>query len=222
MNHVVRQWGGEMPTRSHPSPFSSPALLPPGVLTATDKSFTLVSQLSQSSGEWAWWGFGQWRNFACFLYVCLPPPTPLPSFSEPFLLFEGGEMLCSAVFVSVVHQKKALCVQGFTVSVARKGKGSSLFDVFFPHAPLAGRCTWKIKDNSDPPFCLFFFQRSVSIWELYFWGLLTFCCVQGQCFCMAIPQNGATNKRICVVHTVCMIKAFSQECLSLALFSLPV
>lgn len=50
-------------------------------------------------------------------------------------------MLCSAVFVSVVRQKKALYVEGFTVSDARKGKGASLFDIFFPHAPLAGRCT---------------------------------------------------------------------------------
>lgn len=65
-------------------------------------------------------------------------------------------MLCSAVFVSVVRQKKALCVEGFTVSDARKGKGTSLFDIFFPHAPLAGRCTRKIKDNSDPLFFVFF------------------------------------------------------------------
>lgn len=50
-------------------------------------------------------------------------------------------MLCSAVFVSVVRQKKALCVQGFAVSDARKGKGTSLFDIFFPHALLAGRCS---------------------------------------------------------------------------------
>lgn len=60
-------------------------------------------------------------------------------------------MLCSAVFVSVVRQMKALCVQGFAVSAARKGKGTSLFDIFFPHAPLAGRYTRNIKDNSDPP-----------------------------------------------------------------------
>ncbi len=66
-------------------------------------------------------------------------------------------MLCSAVFVSVVRQKKALCVQGFAVSAARKGKGTSLFDIFFPHAPLAGRYTRKIKDNSDPFFLSFFF-----------------------------------------------------------------
>lgn len=33
-------------------------------------------------------------------------------------------MLCSAVFVSVVRQKKALCVQSFTASHARKGKGT--------------------------------------------------------------------------------------------------
>lgn len=65
-------------------------------------------------------------------------------------------MLCSAVFVSVVRQKKALCVQGFAVSAARKGKGTSLFDIFFPHAPLAGRYTRKIKDNSDPFFLSFF------------------------------------------------------------------
>lgn len=87
---------------------------------------------------------------------------PLPSFSEQFLLFEGGEMLCSAVFVSVVRQKKALCAQGFAVSAARKGKGTSLFDIFFPHAPLAGRYTRKIKDNSDPLFFLsflFFFPQ---------------------------------------------------------------
>lgn len=100
------------------------------------------------------------------LFICA---CPLPSFSEQFLLFEGGEMLCSAVFVSVVRQKKALCVQGFAVSTARKGKGTSLFDIFFPHAPLAGRYTRKIKDNSDPLFCLLFFfiQRAISIWELY-------------------------------------------------------
>lgn len=64
-------------------------------------------------------------------------------------------MLCSAVFVSVVRQKKTLCVQGFAVSAARKGKGTSLFDIFFPHAPLAGRYTQKIKDNSDPVFFFF-------------------------------------------------------------------
>lgn len=42
-------------------------------------------------------------------------------------------MLCSAVFVSLVHQKKYLCVQGFAESYARKGKGISLFDIFFSH-----------------------------------------------------------------------------------------
>lgn len=118
----------------------------------------------------------------------------LPSFSVQFLLFEGGEMLCSAVFVSVVRQKKAFCVPGFTASDARKGKGTSLFDIFFPHAPLAGRCTRKIKDNSVPllppflSFFPFFFQKAVSIWELYFLGLLTCRCVQGQYLSMAIMQ----------------------------------
>lgn len=85
--------------------------------------------------------------------MCLPPPLLFRAVP----LFEGGEMLCSAVFVSVVRQKKALCVQGFAVSAARKGKGTSLFDIFFPHAPLAGRYTRKIKDNSDPFLCCFFF-----------------------------------------------------------------
>lgn len=74
-------------------------------------------------------------------------------------------MLCSAVFVSVVRQMKALCVRGFAASAARKGKGASLFDIFFPHASLAGRCTRKIKDNSAPP-PPFFFLRAISIWEL--------------------------------------------------------
>lgn len=64
-----------------------------------------------------------------------------PSFSELFLLFEGGEMLCSAVFVSMVHHKKYLCVQGFAESYARKGKDISLVDVIFPHAPLAEGCS---------------------------------------------------------------------------------
>lgn len=146
MNHVVRQRGGEIPT--HPltcSLYSSP--LPRSVtesLTATDKSVTLLTLLPQSSGEWAWWGFRLWRNFAAFIRPC---PPPLLFRAAP--LFEGGEMLCSAVFVSVVRQKKALCVQGFAVSAAREGKGASLFDIFFPHAPLAGRYTRKIKENSD-------------------------------------------------------------------------
>lgn len=50
-------------------------------------------------------------------------------------------MLCSVVFVSLVHQKKYLCVQGFAKSYARKGKDISLFDIFFPHAPLAEKCS---------------------------------------------------------------------------------
>lgn len=31
-----------------------------------------------------------------------------------------------------------------------RGRALSLFDIFFPHAPLAGRCTRKIKDNCEP------------------------------------------------------------------------
>lgn len=69
-------------------------------------------------------------------------------------------MLCSAVFVSLVHQKKYLCVQGFAKSYARKGKGISLFDIFFPHAPLAEKCSWKIRGNSDLLFV--FFSRRAS------------------------------------------------------------
>lgn len=147
------------PAHSDPLPFPFPHSAT-GSLTPTDKSVTLVSQLSQSSGEWFWWGFRQWRNFAAF-YICLPPPLLFRAVP----LFERGEMLCSAVFVSVVRQMKALCVQGFAASTARKGKGASLFDIFFPHASLAGRYTRKIKDNSDPLFCLFFL-RAISIWEL--------------------------------------------------------
>lgn len=150
MNHVARHWGGVIPTLSVPLPFPSPHSAT-GSLTETDKSVTLVSQLSQSSGEWAWWGSGQWRNFAAF-YMCMPPPLLFRAVP----LFEWGEMLCSAVFVSVVRQMKALCVHGFAMSSARKGKGTSLFDIFFPHAPLAGRYTRKIKDNSNPSFFLVF------------------------------------------------------------------
>lgn len=212
-----------MPTHLFPLPFPCTLLL--GVLTATDKSVTLVSQFSSSSGEWVWWGFKQWRNFACFLYV---PPPPFFFRAIPFIWGRRDVMFCcSAVFVSVLCQKKALCVQGFTVCYARKGKGTSLFDIFFPHVLLAGRCTWKIKDHSDPLF-VFFFKGTVSIWELYFWGLVTFCCIQGTIHqhcnhaACSLPQNRATNKLICVIHTVCIIKAYRQECLSLALFVLPV
>jgi len=79
------------------------------------------------------WGGG---GIPLLFYMRLPPPPtthpthppthrppPSPPFQSQFLLFEGGEMLCSAVFVSVVRQKKALCVQGFAVSAARKGEG---------------------------------------------------------------------------------------------------
>lgn len=38
----------------------------------------------------------------------------------------------------------------------------------------------------------------------------------------SLPQNRDTTKLICVVDEVCMIKARSQECLSLALLFLPV
>lgn len=214
----MRQLGGEVPTRSLPLLFPSPHSAT-GSLRATDKSVTLVSQLSQSSGEWAWWGFRQWRNFAAF-YMCLPPPLLFRAVP----LFVGREMLCSAVFVSVVRQKKALCVQGFAVSAARKGKGTSLFDIFFPHAPLAGRYTRKIKDNSDPFFCLFF-QRAISIWELYLFLKPFDLLLHSRTILQHdnnaaynLPQSSATHKLIYVVHTVCMIKACTQECLSLALF----
>lgn len=208
---------GRYPPCSLPLPFPS-LHSATGSLTATDKSVTLVSQLSQSSGEWTWWGFRQWRNSAAF-YMCLPPPLPFRAVP----LFEGGEMLCSAVFVSVVRQKKALCVQGFAVSAARKGKGTSLFDIFFPHAPLAGRYTRQLW----PVFV--FFQRAISIWELYLFlrpfDLLlhsrTILQHDNNAAC-SLPQNSATNKLIYVVYTVCIIKAWSQECLSLALFFLPV
>lgn len=39
---------------------------------------------------------------------------------------------------------------------------------------------------------------------------------------LVVSQNRATNKLICVVHTVCMTKACSQGCLSTALFFLHV
>lgn len=222
MNHVVRQWGGEIPTLSVPLPFPYPHS-GTGSLTATDKSVTLVSQLSQSSGEWAWWGFRQWRNFSAFYMRLLPP---LLFRAVP--LFEWGEMLCSAVFVSVVRQMKALCVHGFATSSARKGKGASLFDIFFPHAPLAGRYTRKIKDNSSPSFffgssCFFFFQRTVSIWELSLFlrpfDLLlhrrTILQRDNNAVC-SLPQSSATSELIYAIHMVCMIKACSSECLSLA------
>lgn len=184
MNHVVRHWGGEIPTLSVPLPFPSPHSATVS-LTATDKSVTL---LSQSSGEWAWWEFRQWRNFAAF-YMCLPPPLLFRAVP----LFEWGEMLCSAVFVSVVRQMKALCVHGFAMSSARKGKGTSLFDIFFPHAPLAGRYTRKIKDNSNPSFfwflLLFFPENHLNMGTFsIFWVLLTFSCIEGQYFNMTIMQ----------------------------------
>lgn len=110
-----------------------------------------------------WGGVVSGSGGILLLFIRALPP-PLLFRAVP--LFEAGEMLCSAVFVSVVRQMKAFCVRGFAASAARKGKGASLFDIFFPHAPLAGRYTRKIKDNPDPPFFFFFFQRAVSIWEL--------------------------------------------------------
>lgn len=161
----------------------------------------------------------------CLLFICVL--APLPSFSEQSLLFEGAEMLCSAVFVSVVRQKKALYVEGFTVSDARKGKGTSLFDIFFPHAPLAGRCTRKIKDNSDPLFCLFCPESCLNMGTLFlrpFDLLLRSRTIlqHGNNAARSLPQNWACDKLFCAVHTVCMIKACSQECLSTALFFLHV
>lgn len=60
----------------------------------------------------------------------LPPPSPAPLLFRVSPLLEGVEMLCSAVFVSVVRQMKALCVRS---SVARKGEGRSLYLTSFSH-----------------------------------------------------------------------------------------
>lgn len=38
-------------------------------------------------------------------------------------------------------EMKDLCVRCFAASPAREGKGTSFFDIIFPHAPLAERCT---------------------------------------------------------------------------------
>lgn len=79
----------------------------------------------------------------------------LPSFSAQFLLFEGGEMLCSAVFVSVVRQKKALCVPSFTASHARKGKGAFFIWHLFPTCSIGWEMHSKNKRRlrtHPPPF----------------------------------------------------------------------
>lgn len=151
----------------------------------------------------------------------------LPSFSAQFLLFEGGEMLCSAVFVSVVRQKKALCVPSFTASHARKGKGAFFIWHLFPTCSIGWEMHSKNKRRlrtPPPPFpCCpplpgfnhpvppcpptipLFFQSSVSIRELYFWGLLTLSSVWGQLLEHGV--NAACNlpqkpgQLICGTHT---------------------
>lgn len=222
MSHIVRQWGGEMPTHLLPLPFPCTLLL--GVLTATDKSVTLVSQFSSSSGEWVWWGFKQWRNFACFLYV---PPLFFQSYSF-YLREERCYVLLLCCFCKCgVSEESPLCT-GLYCVLCQKGEGHFFIWHLFPTCSIGWEMHLKNKRPLWPPFCLFFFKGTVSIWELYFWGLVTFCCIQGTIHqhcnnaACSLPQNRATNKLICVIHTVCIIKAYRQECLSLALFVLAV
>ncbi len=222
MNHVVRQRGGEIPSRSLPVPFPS-LRSATGTLTATDKSVTLVSQLSRSSGEWAWWGFRQCRNFAAF-YTCLPPSLLFRA--VPFIWGRGDVMFC-CFCKRGASEESPLCT-GLCCERCQKGEGHFFIWHLFPTCSIGWEIHSKNKRQLWPSF-LSFFQRAISIWELYLF-LSSFdpplhsgtILQHGNNAARSLPQNEATNKLISVVHTVCMIKACSQECLSLALFFLSV
>lgn len=71
----------------------------------------------------------------------------------------------------------------------RKGMAVSLFDVFFPHAPLAGRRT--SRNKTIVPFMGTFSA---------FLGLLTFCCIDAQNFSMLMMQFERLSAKLQRLH----------------------
>ena len=158
--------------------------------------------------------------------MCMPPPLLFRA--VPFIWGRRDVMFC-CFCKRGASEESPLCT-GLCCERCQKGEGHFFIWHLFPTCSIG----WEIHSKNKslvltPFFVFFFFQRAISIWELYLFlrpfDLLLHSRTilrHGNNAACSLPQNRATNKLIYVVHTVCMIKACSQECLSLDLFFLPV
>lgn len=185
-----------MPTHSPATAFSCPLLL--GALTAPDKLDTLVSQFTQS---WGGDGLGgclgsRGISLAFYMYAC----TPCPFQSRFFYLRVDGCYVLLFFCKLGASEEIPLCTGLCWELLPEKGKGISLFDIFFfPHASLAERCSRKIRGNSDLLF-VFLPRRASQYGNFISEAFLIFGSVQGTMYqqgsnvACSLPQKWSTNK----------------------------
>lgn len=157
-------------------------------------------------------------------YMCLPPPLLFRA--VPFIWGRRDVMFC-CFCKRGASEESPLCT-GLRCEHCQKGEGHFFIWHLFPTCSIGWEIHSKNKRQLWPPFLSSFFfhpESHLNMGTLFifeaFWPSVAFK-EQSNSAAHSLPQNRATNKRIYVVHTVCMIKAGSQECLSLALCFLPV
>lgn len=130
--------------------------------------------------------------FAAPLSKKTPVFPPLLFSAVPFIWGRRDVMFCC--FCKRGASEESLLCAGLYCQRCQKGEGHFFIWHLFPTCSIGWEMHSKNKRQLRtplPPLPLLFslfFQKAVSIWELYFWGLLTCRCVQGQYLSTAIMQ----------------------------------